>query len=374
MNYLRRATLFALVALTCTAVVAQPPRRRTSNQNTATTNTPVKGSAYRDFPTAQPMPADAAWRRDIYRTLDLTKDANAVLYYPTMPQGNRMNLFTFLFHAIHRGQVKAYDYKLDGNEDFSAKNEVKIKDLMDRYEIFYESNAEGKTRVNDADLPSDQVKVYFIKESEYYDQYTATFRKRVTALCPVLKRGDDFGGADSQYPMFWVKYDDIAPYLGQLMLMGSNVNNAATMSADDFFTLGVYQGDIYKTTNLQDRILVNEMETDADVTRREQQRIEREIVDFQDHMWGRDSVAMAKKAAEQALADSLAAIEKPKAKSSRTTSRTPSRRSSTTTVKESKTTKTTKSKTPKTKTSKSSTPKASRSGGGGTFSVRRQRH
>lgn len=370
MNYLRRATLFALVALTCTAVVAQPPRRRTSNENTAKTNTPVKGSAYRDFPTAQPMPADAAWRRDIYRTLDLTKDANAVLYYPTMPQGNRMNLFTFLFHAIHRGQIKAYDYKLDGNEDFSAKNEVKVKDLMDRYEIFYETNAEGKTRVNDADLPSDQVKVYFIKESEYYDQYTATFHKKVTAICPVLKRGDDFGGADSQYPMFWVKYDDIAPYLGQLMLMGSNVNNAATMSADDFFTLGAYQGDIYKTTNLQDRILVNEIETDANVTHREQQRIEREIIDFQDHMWGRDSVAMAKKAAEQALADSLAAVEKPKTKRT-TTSRTPSRRS-TTTVKENKTTKT---KTPKTKTTRSSTPKATRnSGSGGTISVRRQRH
>ena len=370
MNYLRRATLFALVALTCTAVVAQPPRRRTSNQNTAKTNTPVKGSAYRDFPTAQPMPADAAWRRDIYRTLDLTKDANAVLYYPTMPQGNRMNLFTFLFHAIHRGQIKAYDYKLDGNEDFSAKNEVKVKDLMDRYEIFYETNAEGKTRVNDADLPSDQVKLYFIKESEYYDQYTATFHKKVTAICPVLKRGDDFGGADSQYPMFWVKYDDIAPYLGQLMLMGSNVNNAATMSADDFFTLGAYQGDIYKTTNLQDRILVNEMEMDADVTHREQKRIEREIIDFQDHMWGRDSVAMAKKAAEQALADSLAAVEKPKTKRT-TTSRTPSRRS-TTTVKENKTTKT---KTPKKKTTKSSTPKATRnSGSGGTISVRRQRH
>ena len=106
------------------------------------------------------------------------------------------------------------------------------------------------------------------------------------------------------------------------------------------------------------------------MTHREQQRIEREIIDFQDHMWGRDSVAMAKKAAEQALADSLAAVEKPKAKRT-TTSRTPSRRS-TTTVKENKTTKT---KTPKTKTTKSSTPKATRnSGSGGTISVRRQRH
>ncbi|MGM9692368.1 MAG: gliding motility protein GldN, partial [Alloprevotella sp.] len=236
-------TLFAFVlACTCTlAAVAQPPARRKAAENkeqTAAQAAP-KGSAYRDFPTAAAMPEDVSWRRDIYRSLDLTKDANAPLYYPTTPTDGRENLFTYLFKLLLRGQVKAYDYKLDGNEDFSEKNIVKARALMDRYHIFYEQK-DGKIRVTDSDLPSDEVKVYFIKESTYFDQHTATIRKKVTALCPVLKRGDDFGGADSQYPMFWVKMDDVAPYLGKLMLMGSNLNNAAMMSADDFFTLNRY--------------------------------------------------------------------------------------------------------------------------------------
>lgn len=364
----RRAAVMAVMALTCMATVAQPPaRRRAMADEAQTKKNNTTASAYRDFPTAQAMPENVAWRRDIYRTLDLTKDANAVLYYPTVPQDGRMNLFTCLFHALLRRQIKAYDYTLDGNENFSEKNQVTAQELMDRYKILYEEK-NGRFRVNDADLPSEQASIYFIKESEYYDQHTATFHKKVTALCPVLKRGDDYG-MDSQYPMFWVKYDDVAPLLGKLMLMSSNVNNAAMMSADDYFTLGAYRGEIYKTTNLQDRILINEVEADSAVTRREQQRIEREIVDFQDHMWGRDSVAMARAAAEAARADSLAEVEQPKTKKT-STRRSPSRRgSSTATVSKSKTT-TRKSKS--TGKTKASTPKASRTGGG--LSVRRQRH
>ena len=34
------------------------------------------------FPTAMDMPEDVVWRRDIYREIDLNKDANAGLYYP----------------------------------------------------------------------------------------------------------------------------------------------------------------------------------------------------------------------------------------------------------------------------------------------------
>lgn len=363
---LRRIAVMAVMVLTCIATVAQPPRRRAATDEAQPKKSTTTASAYRDFPTAQAMPENVAWRRDIYRTLDLTKDANAVLYYPTVPQDGRENLFTYLFHALLRKQIKAYDYTLDGNENFSNKNLVTAKDLMDRYKILYEEK-DGRFRVNDADLPSEEVRVYFIKESEYYDQYTATFHTKVTAICPVLKRGDDFGGADSQYPMFWVKYDDVAPLLGKLMLMSSNFNNAAMMSADDYFTLSVYQGDIYKMTNLQDRILVNDVEADDSATRREAQRIERQIVDFQDHMWGRDSVAMARAAAEAARADSLAEVEQPKAKRT-STKRTPSRRGSrTATVSRSKST----TRKPKSST-KSTTPKASRTGGG--LSVRRQRH
>lgn len=372
--------IFALILLICALgqageVSAQPPRRRAEQQQKQEQqqNSP-RGSSYREFPTAQSMPSDAAWRRDLYRTLDLTKDANAVLYYPTTPQDGRENLFTYLFKLLLRKQIKAYDYKLDGNEDFSSKNEVTAKQLMDRYHIFYESKGD-KVRVNDADLPSDEVKAYFIKESTYYDQHTASFRSQVTALCPVLKRGDsDFGGELAQYPMFWVKMQDVAPYLGKLMLMGSSLNNAATMSADDFFTMKCYKGDIYKAVNLQDRLLSNYCLDDSAMIK-EQKRIEKQLTDVQEHVYGRDSAYYAKLRADslaQAEADSIAAAGKAtrRTSASRRSSSASSRRTRTASVSSSSSAKAPKQRKQRT-SSKASKPKSS-SGGG--LSVRRQRH
>ncbi len=368
--------LFAFALSWMSESHAQPPRRRAEQQQKqAQQQNSPKGSAYREFPTAQSMPDDAAWRRDLYRTLDLTKDANAVLYYPTTPQDGRENLFTYLFKLLLRKQIKAYDYKLDGNENFNAKNEVTAKEIMDRYHIFYESK-DDKVRVNDADLPSDEVKAYFIKESTYYDQHTATFRSQVTALCPVLKRGDsDFGGELAQYPMFWVKMQDLAPYLGKLMLMGSSLNNAATMSADDFFTMKCYEGDIYKAVNLQDKLLSNYC-TDDSAMVREQKRIEKQLNDVQEHVYGRDSAYYAKLRADslaQVEADSIAAAGKA-ARKATTSRRTPttSRRSTASVSSSKSTTSTPKQKKQKSSTSKATKPKSS--GGGGGYSVRRQRH
>lgn len=372
--------IFALILLICalgqaSEASAQPPRRRAEQQQKQEQqqNSP-RGSSYREFPTAQSMPSDAAWRRDLYRTLDLTKDANAVLYYPTTPQDGRENLFTYLFKLLLRKQIKAYDYKLDGNEDFSSKNEVTAKQLMDRYHIFYESKGD-KVRVNDADLPSDEVKAYFIKESTYYDQHTASFRSQVTALCPVLKRGDsDFGGELAQYPMFWVKMQDVAPYLGKLMLMGSSLNNAATMSADDFFTMKCYKGNIYKAVNLQDRLLSNYCLDDSAMLK-EQKRIEKQLTDVQEHVYGRDSAYYARLRADslaQAEADSIAAAGKAtrRTSASRRSSSASSRRTRTASVSSSSSTKAPKQRKQRT-SSKASRPKSS-SGGG--LSVRRQRH
>lgn len=51
------------------------------------------GWAQRQYPGSPGLPEDVVWMREIYRTLDLTKDTNGALYYPVEPQGNKMNLF-----------------------------------------------------------------------------------------------------------------------------------------------------------------------------------------------------------------------------------------------------------------------------------------
>ncbi|MCQ2205209.1 MAG: gliding motility protein GldN [Bacteroidaceae bacterium] len=362
--FFRKAVLCAVACASCaTLTQAQPAARRAQKETQQSTvqKLAVEG---REFPTAQEMPADASWRRDVYRSLDLNKDANATLYFPTMPQGGRMNLFTYLFKLVLQGKVKAYEYTLDGNEHFDAKHQMKPTKIMDTYEIYYEKvDKDGKTsiRLNDADLPSEAVKLYFIKESSYYDQHTASFRTKVTAICPVLQRGDsEFGGSELRNPMFWVNYEEAAPYLSKLELMGSNLNNAATVSADDYFTTNRYEGEIYKVTNLQDKILANYCPTDSAMTK-EQKRIEKELADFRRHVWGHDSIP-----ADTTLTDSLAETD---AKSANRTTRAAASR------KRDRSASVKSSSSKSSKPAKSKAPKSSKSSASGSkLSVRRQRH
>lgn len=286
------------VMMVGTTASAQPAKRRTTTTNAAAQKdapaaTPKSTSSDRatlQFPATAAMPDDVVWKRDIYRQLDLLNDKNAPMYYPVEPNGRQMNLFTYLFRLILTGRVTAYAYKLDGNESFDEKDKMAVKDMLERYGIYYEEK-DGKITVADSDIPSAEATRYYLKESTYLDQRTGTFSTQVTALCPILMRGadgdDEFAIDATPYPLFWVKYDDIASYLTRLPMMGSNLNNVSNLTAHDYFTLNRYEGKIYKTNNLQGRMLANYCETDSDMVR-EQRRIEKQLSDFEEGVWGHE--------------------------------------------------------------------------------------
>ena len=251
------------------------------------------------------MQEDVVWRRDIYRELKLTEDANAGLYYPVEPVGSQMNLFTYIFKLLmngpNRGGIAAYNYRMDGNEMFTDSARVKPLQFLDNYHIFYERTDHG-IRLDNSDIPSGEVKGYYLKESAYYDQGTSTFHRKVVALCPIMYREDDFGDGEVKYPLFWVRYDDLAPFLSKQIIMTSNLNNAATMSVDDYFTMNLYQGKIYKTTNMLGKTLAQYCPTDSAMAA-EQKKIERELTDFEKTIYGDparrdslDSIAASKEA------------------------------------------------------------------------------
>ena len=262
-----RTVCCLLSVVCCLTIAAQPAKRRVVSSNAAAnpTSSSSRSASGNDraalqFPTSASMPEDVVWKRDIYRQLDLMKDKNAPMYYPVEPVGRQVNLFTYIFRLILTGRVAAYTYKLDGNESFEEKNRMAVKDMLDRFYILYDEDSSGKITVADVDVPSAEVTRYYVKESVYLDQRTGTFSTRVTALCPILMRSDDNMGDGAEavaFPLFWVKYDDVASYLARLPMMGSNLNNVSNMTADDFFTMHHYDGKIYKTNNLQGRVLAN---------------------------------------------------------------------------------------------------------------------
>lgn len=310
--------LILMVAGLAAGLYAQPAKRRVTNSNaaakrgTAARNTNTDRAALL-FPVKQAMPEDVVWKRDVYRTLDLTKDANAPLYYPVEPRGRQVNLFTYVFHLMLSGRVNAYTYKLDGVESFDKKDRMEVRDVLDRYSIYYEEK-DGKFVVENNDVPSAEVTRYYIKESVYLDQRTGTFSTKVTAICPVLMRGaDEFGSEATPYPLFWLNYDEVAPWLSRLPIMASNLNNVTNMTADDYFAMNRYDGKIYKTNNMQGTALANYCKTDSAMLK-EQKRIEKEIYDFEEGVWGHMSKEDSIKAARE---DSIRiAKEGPKAKKS----------------------------------------------------------
>ena len=284
----RILSLISVTLLVASAMNAQPAKRRVVSPAGAATEQAKPVATDRAslmFPTTASMPEDVVWKRDIYRQLDLTKDKNAPMYYPVEPMGRQVNLFTYLFRLILTGRVTAYTYKLDGNESFDEKDKLAVKDMLERYGIYYEENG-GKLTVADSDVPSAEAKRYYIKESIYMDQRTGTFTTKVTALCPILMRGaDEFSTDATPYPLFWVKYDDVAPWLAKLPMMPSDLNNVTNMTADDYFAMNRYEGKIYKTNNMQGKVLANYCPTDSDMVA-EQKRIEKQIDDFKKNVWG----------------------------------------------------------------------------------------
>ena len=301
--------LITIALLTVGHAQAQPKRSRvqkaaqqTQQKNAAPTQQGMTRRMQISYPVALDMPEDVVWRRDIYRELDLREEQNSGLYYPVQPQGKQLNLFTYIFKLAQNGYIPIYEYSVanDGNDDFSDGAKVKLKTVLDNYHIFYEEQ-DSKLKVDNSDIPSQEVVKYFLKESAYYDQGNATFHIKPLALCPVMLREDDFGGEAAQYPLFWVRYQDLEPYLSRQTIMTSDVNNAAVMSMDDYFTLNKYKGKIYKTNNMLGKTLAQIAGGDTAKLSKEQQRIEAELEAFRKNIYGDpakrdslDSIANAK--------------------------------------------------------------------------------
>lgn len=351
-----RQILFLFVLLFFSAgISAQPKARRQAQQQAAQKSNAnnITNRAKIMFPTSSTMDEDVVWRRDIYRELDLTQSANAGLYYPVEPTDGEMNLFTCIFKLMMRGSVKAYEYRLDGNEVFTDSARIKPLAFLDNYHIYYEK-VNGKVKLDNSDIPSREVKSYYIKESAYFDQNTATFHKKVLALCPIMTREDDFGDGEAKYPLFWVKYDDLAPYLTKQQVMASDLNNASVMSLDDYFTRNLYQGKIYKTNNMLGRTLAQYCPTDSAMNK-EQQKIEAELAAFEKNLWG-----------DPARKDSLDSIAKLDASQQKTIKKR-NRRTAVSTDSGSKTSKSQTVKNRRAKVSASNTSAAR-------VTVRRERH
>lgn len=236
--------------------------------------------AINSYPTALPLTEDdIEWQRDIYREIDISEDANAGLFCYDPADPTQEPLFSVIFKLAMERDIPVYRYSLDGNEIFNSDNILDMKDLLDDYQIPYKE-VRHHVEIKDEDIPTQEVKSYYVKEGVYYDITNSAFRRRVLALCPVIVSPDEFGDGDTKYPLFWVRYIDLEPFLKGKRIIPDSRNKAAIMNITDYFTLNRYKGPIYKVNNAQGLTLSQYCDNDS-LIMNEQLRIEQELKNVQ---------------------------------------------------------------------------------------------
>jgi gliding motility associated protien GldN len=302
--------------------------------------------------------ADRQWLRVIYREVDLDQDVNAALYYPEEAIDGQENLFRIIMRLLANNQLTAYEY-LDGRELFTDQYKLKVGDLLDRFHILY-TPAKGSTEKNpkytidESDVPTNEVLSYYVIERWEFDTRGNRMKTYVDAICPVLHRSGDFGGEAIKYPMFWVKYSDLRPWLAQQTIFTSDDNNLPTCTYDDFFNLTMYKGEIYKTRNLRNKSMMQMYPDSADM-HRAQDSIQNRLDKFEEKLWvpDREQVLAAKnKKGETAVA---AKDSKDESLESEVTEAVETKATKRTTARSAKKTSSTKVKTQKASSSSSAT-------------------
>ena len=259
-------------------------RRGGSARDREKTETPgVTDRMQQRYATQETADADKQWMRVIYRDLKLDNNKNMPLYYPEEVVDGQENLFRIIMRLVAANQIPVYEY-LDGKEVFTDEYRVKVADMLSRFHVL-NTPAKGSTEKNpkftieESDVPANEVLSYYIIEKWEFDSRSNKTRRTVEAICPVLHRSDDFGGEPVRYPMFWVRMDQLRPYLAQQYIFVDDNNNLPRYTYADYFSRNMYDGDIYKTRNLANKSMM-QLYPDPDDRQRAQDSIQIRLEQF----------------------------------------------------------------------------------------------
>lgn len=288
MKYLKFIALTLALAL-ASGATAQVVKKNGQDSRDKKDESSIKVSGRQQafFEQNEPSEADLQWTKTVYRVLDLTKGKNPALYYPDEPNEDGQSLFFIIMRLLANNKISVYEY-LDGREMFTEEYKLKVVDILDRFHILY-SEAKGSSEKNplyaidDSDIPGNEILSYYIIEKWSFDTRTNKMRSRVDALCPVLHRMDEYGGI-LKFPMFWVKLNDIRPYIAQQFVFTDDDNNLMRYNLDDFFKLKMYSGDIYKVKNLQNKSLM-QLYPDSASLAHARDSIENRLHRFDKNLW-----------------------------------------------------------------------------------------
>lgn len=240
---------------------------------------------------------DIVWSRIIYKVIDMREKQNYQLYFPTRANEEYKSLFRLMLNAIVDGVPV---YRRNPREIRPSFND-KIIDtdlpLIFAYDDLRDNDliqVDSVTHI--IKIGEDQYQQYIksqlkflTQEIVFFDKHYSRMFSKIIAIAPMNSNNPNNSRSKISMDFFresilcWFSFDELRPYLAKQYVI-PNGNETQRLTFDEFFAQKYYSSYLLGDANMFNRTLL-ETFNDHEKIRKEQKRIETEMLNFELDLW-----------------------------------------------------------------------------------------
>ncbi len=259
---------------------------------------------------------DIVWSRIIYRIIDMREKQNSQLYFPVTPTVKYKNLLRVILEATVNDTLKGYEKKDEDIQPAWNKEPICKEKFADFFIDCDWDSTDAKIRKTSV-IKNDPITnkpiineyaygsysknslKYIIQEIVFFNKHYSKMYSKIIAIAPYYSKNEinltklNLGGIaktdESIWNYFqssvvcWFLYDELRPYIAKELIV-PNGNENQRMTFDDFFTQRLFYSYLLGDSNMFDKMLLQTY-SDPVSLRREQQRIEYELMNIEQDIW-----------------------------------------------------------------------------------------
>jgi len=259
---------------------------------------------------------DVVWSRVVYRIIDMREKQNFQLYFPVIPNDEYKSLFRVILEAAINDTLKAYG-KVERDMLPLYSNVIRKDSIRSIFRVAEVDSTTGNAQrydLVDIDPVTQQAVInkgnykefvenqykFLVQEVVFFDKHMSRLYSKIIGIAPMMGKNADNALTFREGPnkvseqkdiwiyfynsvLCWFLFDELRPYLAKHYVIPSG-NDTQRLTFDEFFAQKLYSSYLLGDSNLNNRMILQSY-TDPLKIRKEQNRIETELLNFEQDLW-----------------------------------------------------------------------------------------